>query len=143
MINFVENYLQSEGGEQSEDNPLFNTNNVCILYFSIDEDEEYLKEILGTYPGDMNNFYLTSPADFWSDPEETFSNVYLDKKISENKDYLILNYEIYRKIRDCFGVFNEIERNSVFNKENLEIEIHLRKVNLLFINNTDKSFISK
>jgi len=143
MINFVENYLQLEDTGQIEDNPLFNTNNVCILYFSIDEDEEYMKEILGTYPGDINNYSLTSPTEYWIDPEHTFSNVYLDKKISENDDYLILNNEIYCKIRNCFGVFNEIERKSVFNKESLEIEIHMKKVNLLSINNTDKSFIYK
>jgi hypothetical protein len=130
MIIFVDNYLQLEDDKQIEES-LFDTNNLCILYFSMDDDEEYRKEIIGTYPGDMNNFSLTSSADFWSDPEESFSNVYLDKQISENKDYLILTKDIYSKIIDSFGVFQEIERRSVFNKESLEIEIHLKKVNFI------------
>jgi hypothetical protein len=131
MIFFIEAYLADE--KENDDTLLFNTNDVCILYFSNEDDDEYRKELIGTYPGDMNNFELISSSEFWLDPEETFSNVYLDKKISENKDYLIVTKDIYSTITKCFGVFNEIERKSIFNDENLEIEIHLKKVINFFL----------
>lgn len=136
MIMFLEAFLDEKS--VNEDSVLFNTNNVCILNFSNDEDEEYRKEIIGTYPGDINNFSLTSPAEFWRDTNDTYSNMYLNKEIKENKDYLILSEDIYLSIKNIFGVYNEIERKSVFNEDSLEIEIHMKKVNILFYN-IDKS----
>ena len=109
---------------------LFNTNNVCLLYFdSGDEDEEEVRnDVLGSYPGVINNFMLTTSADCWTDPEEAFSNVYLCKEAKETSDYLIIPKDIYSEIKSNFSVIHEIERRCAIIDNTLQIDADLKKV---------------
>jgi hypothetical protein len=129
----------------SEIEKIFNINNTCLLYFDTgeDEDDEDRKEIMGTYPGPINNFLLTGSSESWTDTEDLYTNIYLKKDIRENADYLIIPKDIYLIIKQIFGIsnFNEIIRKTVLNSDNqLHIEVNLAKVFIIKIKNlTDKS----
>ena len=62
-IMYIKAILNNEEPEK-----MHKANNVCLLYFSNegDLDEEEKKELLGHYPGDLNNFYLLSGKIFSS-----------------------------------------------------------------------------
>jgi len=131
MLVFVKNLFENK----NETENLFDLNRICLLYFENDDEEK--SELIGSYPGQINNFLLVGNCDFWIDPKESYSNTYLSKDLRENADYLIISGNLYQNIKDVFGTikFNEIERKTVVNQENeLHVEVNLAKVLFKYLN---------
>ena len=128
MISFLK-FLNDPSLENVNES-LFNTNNVCLLYFENgEEDEEDVrKDVLGSYPGSVNNFLLTTSTDSWEDPEEPFTNVFLNKESRQNSDYLIIPKGIFDEIKSHFGATQEIERRSNLIEGVLQVDTNLKKV---------------
>lgn len=121
---------------ENKQESLFNTNNVCLLYFLNDEEDEdeTRKEVLGSFPGPINNFMLTTSTDSWEDPEDSYTNTFLNKNCRGNSDYLIIPKSTFEEINSHFGANNTIERRSNFIDGTLQVDINLRKIRVLFIN---------
>lgn len=108
---------------------IFYTNNIALLYIDKeDDDPEDREEFLGCYPGPINNFFLIKGSNIWVDPLDNSSNKFLYKNIVEGKDYKLFPIEIYEKLKDIFGVYEEIERKPYEINNEIEVEIHYRKV---------------
>ena len=125
MVLFLKAYLDKT---KDLDN-IFYSNNIALLYIDReDDDPEDREEFLGCYPGPINNFFLIKGCNIWVDPLDNSSNKFLYKNIVEGKDYKLFPIEIYEKIKDIFGVYEEVERKSIEIKNEIEVEIHYRKV---------------
>ncbi len=116
LLNFI--YCKEEGR--------FEISNVLRLYLG----EESNNNLEGAYPGPINNFNLLSFNEIWYDPHPAFSqsNIPLAKNLKENVDYIILDKENYQFIKDTFGVYFEIERNSISNTEEIIVEVQYFRV---------------
>lgn len=113
---------------------IFYINNIALLYVEIDEnDTDDCEDYFGCYPGPINNFFLLKGSIFWKDPIEDYSNKFLKKNILEGKDFKILPDFVYEKIKEIFGVYEEIERRSFESNNESFIDIHLEKVFSFFI----------
>ena len=125
MINFLKTYLE----KQKDLDNIFYVNNIALLYIDKeDDDPEDREEFLGSYPGPINNFFLVKGSDLWVDPEDESSNKVLYRNIVEGRDYKLIPYEIYSKIKDIFGIYEEIERKTFSLNEEIEVDIHYQKV---------------
>ena len=130
MVLFLKAFLEKT---KDLDN-IFYTNNIALLYVDKeDDDPEDREEFLGCYPGPINNFFLIKGCDLWIDPLDDSSNKFLYKNIMEGKDYKLFPFEIYEKLKDIFGVYEEIERKPIDVNNEIEVEIHYRKVKILNI----------
>lgn len=109
---------------------LFTSNNVCLLYYEQNSDDS--QELKGNFCGPINNFELTKQKNIWVDPEKKYTNVYLKKEIENQKNFEIINNEIYIKINFYFKNIFEIERYCIDNEGN--VEIFLFEIKLLFLN---------
>lgn len=128
MVVFLKYYLDNSVDIEA----IFNKNNICLLYFN--QEDEVKKEIIGTYPGPINNFYLSSSTDNWTDKEESHTNTYINKNIQETSDYLIIPKGFYKIAKELFDINVEIERKSILYENKLQLEIHLMKIKVLYIN---------
>ncbi len=128
MINFLRTYIDKS---KDSDN-IFYINNIALLYIDKeDDDPEDREEFTGSYPGPINNFFLIKGINLWVDPQDDSSNKFLCKNILEGRDYKILPSEVYYKIKNIFGCYEEIERKSYILEDDIDVEIHLQKVNNL------------
>ena len=108
---------------------IFYVNNIALLYIDKeDEDPEDREEFMGSYPGPINNFFLIKGCDLWVDPLDMSSNRFLYKNIIEGRDYKLIPGDVYQKIKNVFGVYEEIERKSFSAENDIEVEIHYYKV---------------
>lgn len=131
MINFLRTYTQ----KLKDSDNIFYVNNVALLYIDKeDDDPEDREEFLGSYPGPINNFFLIKGCNIWIDPLDTSSNIFLKKNIVEGRDYKLIPEDVYFKIKEVFGVYEEIERKTfTSNYNDIEVEIHYPKVKKKFI----------
>jgi hypothetical protein len=111
---------------------LFDLNNVCLLFFESEEEEER-KDLLGCFPGVVNNFLLSRYKEAWKDPSEPSSEIFLTKVAREISDYVLVPEQIHKEILDLFSMTEEpIQRKSVMTDQELLIDVHLASV--LFFN---------
>ena len=117
--------------ENIKSDKLFSANNVCLLYFekNIDEDET---ELNGVFPGPINNFFFCKQKIFWYDPVDTYTNTFLKKDVSEKNEYELIDIEQYKIINFYFENNSEIERYIIDDENNCEINLFEFKV--LYIN---------
>ena len=117
--------------ENIDKNSLFQINPLCLMYFSINNEEQENK---GIYCGEINNFLLINPKPYWPDSLQKYSNICIDKNISNNIDnFLILDKEIYTKLKSSMGINYEIERMNN-NKNNINKNINLYDFKIMFLN---------
>ena len=117
--------------ENIDKNSLFQINPLCLMYFSINNEEQENK---GIYCGEINNFLLINPKPYWPDSLQKYSNICIDKNISNNIDnFLILDKEIYTKLKSSMGINYEIERMNN-NKNNINKNINLYDFKIIFLN---------
>lgn len=66
------------------------------------------------YCGPINNIFLLDEKDFWFDPNETYTNVFIEKNIQYDVDYLTIPVKNYNVLKSVFGVYDiyEIKRKS-------------------------------
>ena len=128
MITFLKTYTE----KLKDSDNIFYVNNIALLYIDNEEDEtEDREEFVGSYPGPINNFFLIKGSDIWVDPVDASSNRFLYKNIVEGRDYKLVPAEVFYKIKDVFGCYEEIERKSHELENDIEVEIHFQKVNKL------------
>lgn len=126
LMAFIKNFLENSNDELEYLDNMFFLNNVCLLFFN--EDSEYKEEILGCYPGPINNYVLFDHSDSWNSLD---GYNYPSNKISEKLDYYAVSEEVYSFIKKIFGVYYDIERKSVTGGS--EVDMSLIKLNLILI----------
>ena len=111
---------------------LFQINPLCLMYFSQKDEEQ--EENQGLYCGEGNNFLFIKPKKYWLDETQKYSNVFLNKEKFTNKDnYLILDDELYTRLKFFMGINYEIERIND-NKYSIDKNINLYDFKILFLN---------
>ena len=111
---------------------LFQINPLCLMYFSQKDEEQ--EENQGIYCGEVNNFLLIKPKKYWPDQEQKYSNVFLDNEKIINKDnFIILEDEIFTKLKFFMGINYEIERINN-NKYSIDENINLYDFKIIFLN---------
>ena len=123
-------FIQKFNNTKEKADQLFIANNVCLLYYEQNEDDS--QESKGNFCGPINNYELTKQKNFWVDPDKSYTNVYLRKDIENQKNFELINKEIYTKINFYFKNTFEIERFCYDNNGN--VEIFLFEIQLLFLN---------
>ena len=78
------------------------------------------------YCGPINNFNIIETKDFWFDPQDKYTNVFIKNNLDRN-DYVILNKNKYEIIKDNFNNYD------VFEIERKIDEIHLLKLKILIL----------
>ena len=130
-LNSMIEFNKAFNNENIKSDKLFSANNVCLLYFekNIDEDET---ELNGVFPGPINNFFFCKQKFFWYDPVDTYTNTFLKKDVSEKNEYELIDIEQYKIINFYFENNAEIERYIIDDEKNCEINLFEFKV--LYIN---------
>lgn len=125
MLTFLKTYTE----KLKDSDNIFYVNNIALLYIDKeDEDPEDREEFNGSYPSPINNFFLVKGSDVWVDPVDSSSNRFLYKNIVEGRDYKLVPAEVYFRIKEVFGCYEEIERKCVELENDNEVEIHYQKV---------------
>ena len=121
LLNFIENNTKKIEKK-------FDKSQVCLCYFS-----ERVNDYTGAYPGPINNFFLINFNEIWYDPHPAFSqsNLPLAKNLKENVDYIILDKDKYQFLKETFGIYYEIERNSISISDEIIVEVEFFRVFLL------------
>jgi ubiquitin C-terminal hydrolase len=128
LIPFIKHLIENDTNDIDLDNAFF-LNNVCLLFFSNEADDSELKlDIMGSYPGPVNNYVLLDEHLNWNHTQD-FSSTFSIKVSKEKVDYYIVNADIYRIIKNIFGVYYDIERKVVGG----EVEVNLVKIKTIFI----------
>ena len=118
--------------ENIDKNSLFQINPLCLKYFS--QKEENQEENKGIYCGEINNFLFIKPKLYWPDDLQKYTNIFLDEEKSLNlNNFLILDEEIYTKLKNYMGTNYEIERINDKNY-NIEQNINLFDFKIIFLN---------
>ena len=111
---------------------LFQINPLCLMYFSQKDEEQ--EENQGLYCGEVNNFLLIKPKKYWPDETEKYSNIFLDEEKFNKKDnFLILEDDIYTKLKFFMGINYEIERIND-SKYSIDKNINLYDFKIIFLN---------
>ncbi len=140
MLIFTKLLIETRDEDVQEN--LFNLNNVCLLFFETEEDEDS-RDLVGSYPGVINNFLLTRTKESWKDPEDAGSSIFLTKEARENSDYLLVPEMIYKDIVEIFkSCEDSIERRSLLMGQDLAVDVNLTKIKILFINETLRMLLS-
>ena len=99
--------------KKKKDNEIYN-----FLQESFDNDKMYEKyvekdineNIKIFFPGPINNYEITFFNDFWEDtsPYHIQDNYYIKKNLILNKDYYLINQQIWNNINQLFESTNEL-----------------------------------
>ena len=118
--------------ENIDFNSLFQTNPLCLMYFSQNNEEQ--EETKGIYCGEANNFLFIKPKLYWPDDLQKYTNVFLDKEKFINKDnFIILDEEIFTRLKFFMGINYEIERIKD-KKYSIDKNINLYEFKIIFLN---------
>lgn len=91
----------------------------------------------GIYPGPVNNLFIIDFKDCLVDPDldELHTNTYIKKGLREDEHFLYLNESNWSIVKQFFGYTYEIERKTVNLADNTVIEVNLRKLKILILDN--------
>lgn len=120
---------------------MFDRNKILRQYFSEKEEEsnEYIN--YGLYPGPINNFHIADFKDCLIDIEESekYTNTYIRKGIKEDEDFFYISEKEWNLMKEIFDYNYEIERHTATINNNLLIEVNLKKMKILLINENMKN----
>lgn len=133
FINKFEKYAKTDRFYDHLDK-IFSKTYVLNLYFSDDGNYDFAH--YGIHPCEVNNFFIMQFKDSWVDPDknEENTNVYLRKGITENSDFFYLNERDWEFVKETFGCNYEIMRKTAVISGNMLIEVNLRKIKVLVLN---------
>ena len=118
--------------ENIDFNSLFQTNPLCLMYFSQNNEEQ--EETKGIYCGEANNFLFIKPKLYWPDDLQKYTNVFLDKEKFINKNnFILLDEEIFTRLKFFMGINYEIERIKD-KKYSIDKNINLYEFKIIFLN---------
>ena len=128
FISFIDNLKK----DKIDTNSIFQINPLCLMYFS--QNEEVQEENKGLYCGEINNFLYIKTKLYWPDELQKYTNIFLDKDKCTNLDnIIILEEEIYLKMKSCMGINYEIERINN-NKYSIDKNIDLYDFKIIYLN---------
>ena len=87
----------------------FEPNYVFNHYFNKDEKKKS-NYSYPAYPGPINNYSLLSFKDCWKDNINLEENIFFNKNLEKNKDYIFVNYYDWNFLNQIFDSTNEIKR---------------------------------
>ena len=92
------------------------------------------------YCGPINNTFLLKEKDFWFDPFDNYTNIYIDKNIKLDSDFLIIPENNYNILKSSFGIYDifEIER---YNNEIFLIDLKILILSKLFHEKNKENYI--
>jgi len=92
------------------------------------------------YCGPINNTFLLNEKDFWYDPSENYTNIFIDKNIKFDCDFLIIPENNYNILKSTFGIYDifEIER---YNNEVFLLDLKILILSKLFIEKKKENYI--
>ena len=90
----------------------------------------------GSYPGPINNFFISSFKDYWFDPLEIESttNTYIAKNMTESTNYTIVSSKLYKVFKNNFGAINEIKRYGINYNEEVLVEVYYKQFKIILLN---------
>ena len=105
-------------------NKYFNELYIKNYWFNNNKYESINEDIY--YCGPINNLFLIDEKDFWFDPLDIKSNIFIRKDI-KSSDYFIINKSDYEKIKEIFEIYPQLE---IVRKKN---EIYLNDSKILIL----------
>ncbi len=129
-INNLREFLKNDSNRIDK---FFDKISVTLLYPCLENDEEY-QTYIGNFPGPINNYFIRNFKECWIDPDPNFvqTNVYMRDDIKEKTDFFFINESLWRKLTSVFDSYFEIPRKVVTMFHQKMIEVHLKKVKILF-----------
>ena len=137
LNNFLNDYFKSIETNNYEEffQESFEPNNVFRAYFDMENKDENEKDNKKeknknsknnknnknnnkknknyySYPGPINNFYITDFKDYWNDDINLDENYFIKKELKINEDYYLINENEWNKFNSIFGSTNEIKRKN-------------------------------
>jgi hypothetical protein len=127
MAVFIKLLIECQDDETIES--LFDLNNVCLLFFESEEEEDR-KDLLGCFPGVVNNFLLSRYKEALKDQSDPSSDIFLTKLVREISDYVLVPEHINKEIIDLFSITEDpIQRKSILIDQDCVVDVHLANVN--------------
>ena len=124
LINDIKNILENPNQNNSNKSYVVDKNwyTNCVHFIN----SIYL------YCGPINNTFLLNEKDFWYDPSENYTNIFIDKNIKFDCDFLIIPENNYNILKSTFGIYDifEIER---YNNEVFLLDLKILILSKLFI----------
>ena len=115
LLSFIKAFIKySEKEDKNKDNFIeksFDYNYITKCYLKENSKEEGNE--LPAFPGNVNNYDITSFKDCWIDKENEDENDYIKKKA----EYVLVNHKDWTLITELFGFTNIIRRK----KDNLDL----------------------
>ena len=115
FFSFITSFLEYSAKEDKDKEKFFEKSfdykyiSKCYLKEKVNENEKEMPP----FPGNINNYEITSLKDCWKDNENEDENDYIKKKA----EYVLVNKKDWTSITDIFGFTNIIRRK----KDNLDL----------------------
>ena len=126
FLNNVCNLIAEENEKKFEIiiNKFFNELYIKNYWFNNNKYDSINEEVY--YCGPINNLFIIDEKDFWFDPIDKKSNVFIRKDINSS-DYYFVKKEDYEKIKEIFEIYPQLE---IIRKKN-EINLNDSKILIL------------
>jgi ubiquitin carboxyl-terminal hydrolase 4/11/15 len=115
--NFINEYERSFNLNNEEFNNFieksFNFENVYSKYIGEEKTNIIINEEdqdFPFFPGPIDNYSITVFKDFWNDNDNIQDNYFIKDNLILNKDYYLINKEIWNELNNIFQSTNEIRR---------------------------------
>jgi len=106
-----------------------------VLKLNFQDDNFDYEIIKGSYPGPINNYFISNFKDLWIDPleSEEYTNHLNEDNLSEQVDYTILNLESYNVLKSYFGSIFDLKRKAIAYNDEVFVEVNLNKVTMILL----------
>ena len=148
--NFINEYERTFNLNKEEFNNFieksFNFENVYSKYIGEEKTNIIINEEdkdFPFFPGPIDNYSITVFKDFWNDNDNIQDNYFIKDNLILNKDYYLINKEIWNELNNIFQSTNEIRRigndNDLFVLKCIIFENNLR--NKDYVNHLRRKYI--
>ena len=126
FLNNVCNLIAEENEKKFEIiiNKFFNELYIKNYWFNNNKYESINEEVY--YCGPINNLFIIDEKDFWFDPLDKKSNVFIRKDVNSS-DYYFVKKEDYEKIKEIFEIYPQLE----ITRKKKEINLNDSKILIL------------
>ena len=136
FLNFVNKITPlNKYKNEKELDSIFDVNSLFLSYFS--EDNINKEDMIGIYCGKINNINFIKLKNYWADNQDEYTNIFVNKKFfdkSKNENYLLIEEDIYNKLKYLMGINYEIKRIKTKEENILFDDINLYPIKILFLN---------
>ena len=136
FLNFVNKITPlNKYKNEKELDSIFDANSLFLSYFS--EDNINKEDMIGIYCGKINNINFIKLKNYWADNQDEYTNIFVNNKFfdkSKNENYLLIEEDIYNKLKYLMGINYEIKRIKTKEENILFDDINLYPIKILFLN---------